>query len=152
MNKAFRVVLSSSLFILLCSLAVSSPAQTESSRHGSNSHVGPGNVIVTPKFGGTILGFDIDQNGTEGLFSESFSAGCGYATETFDQKTGDIIKVLSKGSGCGDDEVTRGIVGNSIGLVEHDHEIKFDDFDATYRLVSPVSANQFNGSWTPPGA
>lgn len=108
-------------------------------------------MIVTPKFGGTILGFDVDQNGSEGLLSEASANGCGYATETFDQKTGAIIMVLSKGSGCGDDEVTRGIVGTSIGLVEHDHEIKFEDFDATYRLVSPVSANQFNGSWTPPG-
>ncbi len=108
-------------------------------------------MIVTPKFGGTILGFDVDQNGTEGLFSESFAGSCGYATETFDQKTGKIVTVLDKGSGCGDDDVTRGIVGNSIGLVEHDHEIKFDYFKATYHLVNPVSGNQFTADWTPPG-
>lgn len=113
--------------------------------------IGPGNVIVTPKFGGTILGFDVDQNGSEGLLSESATNGCGYATETFDQKTGDIIKVLRKSSSCNDDDVTRGIVGSSIGLVEHDHEIRFDYFKATYQLVDPVSGNEFTASWTPPG-
>jgi hypothetical protein len=113
--------------------------------------IGPDSVIVTPKFGGTILGFDVDQNGAEGLLSESYAGGCQYATETFDQKTGEIVKVLDQGSGCGDDDVTRGIVGNSIGLVEHDHEIRFDYFRATYHLVAPVSGNQYTADWTPPG-
>jgi hypothetical protein len=132
-------------FLFLCS-AISLSAQLSKARPS-----GPGSVIVTPKFGGTILGFDVDQNGTEGLLSESSTSGCGYATETFDQKTGAIIKILSKGSSCADDEVTRGIVGSSVGLVEHDHSLKLDYFKATYELVNPVSANQFNGSWTPPG-
>lgn len=113
--------------------------------------IGPGSVVVTPKFGGTILGFDVDQNGSEGLLSEASVNVCGYATETFDQKTGKIIKVLSQGSSCADDEVTRGIVGSSVGLVEHDHSLRPGYFKATYKLVSPVSGNQFNSSWTPPG-
>jgi hypothetical protein len=113
--------------------------------------VGPGSVIVTPQFRGTILGFDVDQNGSEGLLSEASSNGCGYATETFDLETGKIMKVLDTGNDCGSDDVTRGIVGNSIGLVEHDNEIRFDYFKATYNLVSPVSANRYTGTWTPRG-
>ncbi len=35
-----------------------------------NPAAGSGSVIVTPKFGGAILGYDIDRNGTEGLLSE----------------------------------------------------------------------------------
>jgi hypothetical protein len=98
-NKSFLPTLAALFF---CS-TVSLWAQLSQRRPA----VGPGNVIVTPRFGGTILGFDVDQNGTEGLLSESSTSGCGYATETFDQKTGAIIKVLSKGSSCADDEVTR---------------------------------------------
>ena len=50
-------------------------------------------VIVQPKFGGQILGYDIASKGSEGLFSEAFAEPNGntlVATEAFDQKTGAI--------------------------------------------------------------
>jgi hypothetical protein len=33
--------------------------------------VGPGKVIVHSRFGDRIFGFDIDQNGTEGVLTEA---------------------------------------------------------------------------------
>ena len=47
-------------------------------------------VIVNTKFGGQIFGFDIDQNGIEGILSEAQTLSNGKvlaAVETFDQKT-----------------------------------------------------------------
>ena len=148
--KSSGMMLQGLTFAMIIAMLSGRPAAQDANKTPGR-RIGPGNVIVTPKFGGTILGFDVDQNGTEGLFSESSTNGCGYATETFDQSTGKIIQVVRKGTSCADDEVTRGIVGSSVGLVEHDHSIKLDYFRATYELVNPVSANQFNGTWTPPG-
>lgn len=129
-------------------LSCSSEAQVP----GSGEYIGPGDVIVTPKFGGTILGFDVDQNGSEGLLSEAGGGGnCIYATETFDLSTGKIVKVLHRASSCVDDDVTRGIVGTSVGLVEHDYYIGRGYLNITFELVNPVGGNQFTGSWTPPG-
>ena len=31
---------------------------------------GPGKIVVRPKFGGPVSGYDIDQNGTEGVLTE----------------------------------------------------------------------------------
>ena len=47
-------------------------------------------ITVHPKFGGQILGYDVDQNGTEGVLSEYVDQAGGTvlaATETFDQST-----------------------------------------------------------------
>src|SRR5258708_7742019 len=60
---------------------------------------GPTPVIVQSKFGGQIFGFDIDQNGTEGVLTEAqtFSSGKVLAAvETFDQQTGKILSVLAE--------------------------------------------------------
>lgn len=137
------------VFLLLCSIG-SARAQLP---HSSKPPVGPGNVIVTPALGGDILGFDIDQDGSEGLLSEFKMVGktCPYATETFDQKTGKIVQIIRQGTDCADSDVTRGIVGSSVGLVEHDHSLRVDYFKATFQLLDPLEGNQFTGSWTPPG-
>jgi hypothetical protein len=63
----------------------------------SEPAVAPSSVIVHSKFGGQIFGFDIDPNGNEGILSESTSLPGGRylaAVETFDQTTGNIIKVV----------------------------------------------------------
>src|SRR5579863_10107826 len=60
---------------------------------------GAGSTIVHSKFGGQIFGFDIDQNGTEGVLSESQTVGVNkflVAVETFDQASGKILDVVSK--------------------------------------------------------
>jgi hypothetical protein len=114
--------------------------------------VGSGPVIVHSRFGGQIFGFDIDQNGTEGILSEAKTISGGNvvaAVETFDQTTGNILKVLTKAQTM-DDFLTLGVVGGSVGLVEHEHVLGFLKVQRTFGLVNPVSGNKFNGSWTPP--
>ena len=114
--------------------------------------IGAGNVIVHSRFGGQIFGFDIDQRGTEGVLSESQNVGGGQylaAVETFDQKTGNIIKVVTK-LVSKDDFVTLGVVGNSVGLVEHEHVKGIYVVKRIYELMNPLSSNAFTGTWTPP--
>ena len=86
---------------------------------GQNQPVGPGTTLVQSKFGGQIFGFDIDQNGTEGVLSESQLLSNGNvlaAVETFDQKTGKILKVVSKME-TQDDFLTLGIAGDRKSVV-----------------------------------
>ena len=104
-------------------------------------------ITVHPKFGGQILGYDVDQNGTEGVLSEYVDEPDGTvlaATETFDQSTGAIIKVLKKTRGH-DDFSTQGVFGRSVGLVLFQH-----DGVNSFLTANPLSLNAFNGSWTPP--
>lgn len=114
--------------------------------------VGPGNTIVQSKFGGQIFGFDIDQNGTEGVLTEAQLLENGKvlaAVETFDQTTGKILKVVKKLE-TEDDFVTLGIVGTSIGLVEHEHVTGIYVSKRIYELLNPLDSNQFTGTWKPP--
>ena len=79
----------------LISLTAVGLAQTNELRPDSPS--GPTGVIVHSQFGGQIFGFDIDQNGTEGLLAEAKSLANGNvlaAVETFDQASGHILNVV----------------------------------------------------------
>ncbi len=109
-------------------------------------------MIVHSKFGGQIFGFDIDQNGTEGLFSEAQTLANGQvlaAVETFDQRTGQILTVVAK-TQTSDDFVTLGVVGNSVGLVEHEVETSLFRVTRKFQVINPLNSNQFTGTWTPP--
>jgi hypothetical protein len=111
-----------------------------------------GTTIVNTKFGGQIFGFDIDQNGTEGVLSEAQTLPDGNvlaAVETFDQKTGKIIKVVSQ-SQTQDDFVTMGIVGKSVGIIENEHVISLFNVKRVFGLLNPLSSNSLNGTWKPP--
>ena len=112
---------------------------------------GPGSVIVHSKFGGQIFGFDIDQNGTEGVLSESRIVGSQdmAAVETFDQATGTIIKVVKKILSK-DDFVTFGVTGTSTGLVEREDVKTLYVSKRVYEELSPLDANRFTGTWQPP--
>jgi hypothetical protein len=117
-----------------------------------NSAPGAGKLLVHSKFGGQIFGFDIDQNGTEGLLSEALMLQNGNvlaAVETFDQKTGKILKVVTK-TETQDDFVTLGIVGTSVGLILHEHEVSFEHVKRTFHTLNPLDSNQLTGLWTPP--
>jgi hypothetical protein len=113
---------------------------------------GPTGVIVHSQFGGQIFGFDIDQNGTEGLLTEAKTVSGGRvvaAVETFDQTTGAILKVISKTTTM-DDFLTLGVVGNQVGLVEREHVQGFLNITRSFKILNPLSSNRFTGSWTPP--
>jgi|SRR5271155_1787211 hypothetical protein len=128
-------------------------AAAQTSKSVSKTPKGPGKVIVHPALGGVIFGFDVDQNGSEGLLSEAVLDGsCPYASETFDQKTGKIIKVVRRGKskGCGDDDVTWGVVGTSVGLVEHQHSPTLDHLQMSFPILNPLDGNQVTSSWLSP--
>ncbi|HUO13852.1 MAG TPA: hypothetical protein VMX38_02605 [Verrucomicrobiae bacterium] len=129
--------------------AISLTAQTNE----VTSDAGVGNrVIVHSRFGGQIFGFDIDQSGTEGVLSEALTLANGNvlaAVETFDQQTGKILDVLTK-TETQDDFVTLGVVGSSVGLIEHEHVISLDHVQRTFQVINPLSANKLTGKWTPP--
>lgn len=127
-------------------------AATESSPEvGSAGQVpptGPGNVFVTPRFGGYILGWGIDPTGTEGLLSEYITLQDGnffIATETFDQKTGKILKVLAKQNDTQDNYVTWGVFGKQVGLDEFQQPT-----GNVFPVAKPLNENKFTSAWTPP--
>jgi hypothetical protein len=147
--SASRISHTFTFTLLLCVFALASPSSAQSPDELQPNGAGH---TVHSKFGGQIFGFDIDQNGTEGVLSESQDLSNGNilaAVETFDQKTGKILKVLIKTETM-DDFVTMGVVGNSIGLVEREHEISFLHLKRTFHLINPMDVNKFNGLWTPP--
>jgi hypothetical protein len=139
----------------LCLVAVNALSQTSNgspSAQFSPGAIGPGNVIVQSKFGGQIFGFDIDQNGTEGVLTEAQTLPDGRvlaAVETFDQATGKIVRVVKKITSK-DDFITLGIVGTSVGLVEREHVKGIFVDSRIYSVLNPLAANMFTGTWTPP--
>ena len=111
-----------------------------------------GRVVVHGKFGGRIFGFDIDQNGSEGVLSEAVRLDNGdllAAVETFDLRTGEIIAVLAT-TQSQDDFLTLGVVGNGVGLIEFEHEIDLLNVERTFHVINPLSSNRFTREWTPP--
>ena len=114
--------------------------------------VGPGTTVVHSQFGGQIFGFDIDQNGTEGVLSEAQDIGGGKfltAVETFDQTSGAILQVVKKLE-TKDDFLTLGIAGTSAALVEHEHVGKIFVSKRIYEELNPMSKNKFTGIWKAP--
>jgi hypothetical protein len=157
--KSFCLSIRVGAIALLCIFAVGRPsavvaqAQDEQSGYGQKAPIGGGTTFVTAKFGGSIFGFDIDQNGTEGVLSEGQTLPNGKtlaAVETFDQATGKILKVVTKTENLGD-FVTEGIVGTSIGLVEHEEESHgIYVTNRVYEELNPLDANKFTGKWKAP--
>ncbi|HXR16283.1 MAG TPA: hypothetical protein VN777_08705 [Terriglobales bacterium] len=139
-----------SLFALSCLVvltATAAPAAMQGDEFQPTPAAGTGNVIVTPKFGGAILGYDIERSGTEGLLSEYITLSGGdffVATETFSQKTGAILKVVAKENQTQDDYVTQGIFGNiGLDLFQHAGQNHF-------LTINPLDGGKFTGKWTPP--
>ncbi len=137
------------LFLFLCGAAF---AQSNENDLQPKPATGPGKVIVHSKFGGQIFGFDIDQNGTEGVLSEAKVQNNGTvlaAVETFSQSSGKILKVVSE-TQTEDDFITLGVVGTSVGLVEHEHVRGIRVVSRTFNTMNPLSSNKNTGVWTPP--
>src|SRR5579859_4506206 len=131
------------LACLFCSVSSLSFGQSDQSQPATP-------VIVHSKFGGQIFGFDIDQNGTEGVLAEAQTLSGGNveaAVETFDQRTGKILAVLIK-TLTQDDFITLGVVGNSVGLIEREHVVSFLNVQRTFHTINPLTGNKFTGKWT----
>jgi hypothetical protein len=143
-----------SFWLVLLTLC-SATAYSQTNEFQTNPAAGPNGVFVHSRFGGQIFGFDIDQNGTEGLLAESKTLSNGNvlaAVETFDQATGNILSVveLTQPSHSQDDFLTMGVVGNSVGLYEHEHVSQITVSSRTFNVLNPLSSNRITGSWTPP--
>ena len=146
-NVAKVYLFAAIFFCLLSSLSSLSLAQSN-----ANHPTGPNGIVVKSKFGFQIFGYDIDQNGTEGVLAEALLQSNGNvlaAVETFNQKTGKITKVLTQ-TDDQDDFIVRGVVGTSVGLYEHEHVISFLNVQRTFDSVNPLSGNKITGLWTPP--
>jgi hypothetical protein len=130
------------ILLLAASLLAASAATTAASQ-------ARGSIIVHSALGGTIIGYDVDQNGTEGVLSEYVvlqGAGFEIAIETFDQKTGKV-KIIRKIQSTGD-FITLGVVGTSIALVERQFANPYV-YKTTYDTLDPLDANKITGHWTP---
>jgi hypothetical protein len=115
--------------------------------------VGPNGIIVQSQFGGQIFGFDIDQAGKEGVLAESHRQDDGTtlaAVETFDQRTGQIIRVIRETITDDDDFVALGVTGNSVGLIEREQVRGQFNVVRTFLTIDPLRRNRFTGRWTPP--
>jgi hypothetical protein len=132
-------------------VSANSDAASPADEFQANPAAGKG-VMVHTKFGGQILGFDIDQSGTEGVFSEYVAEQGGknlVATETFDQKTGKILKVVAKQNETENDYATEGVFGNHLGLVLYQHVVN-NQVENHFLTMDPLDTNKFTGKWTPP--
>jgi len=139
---------------LVCSLlllaAVIGYAQDDAFQ--SDPAAAAGSIFVHSQFGGQIFGFDIDQNGSEGVLSEAQDLSNGKvlaAVETFDQATGNILNVVIE-TQTQDDFLTMGVVGNGVGLVEREHVVSLLNVHRSFAEINPLSGNKFNHLWTPP--
>jgi hypothetical protein len=156
MNHLFAVqflTLISALVTGLFCFAGLSPRVVKADDFRPNSTAGTGaGVIVQNRFGGQILGFDIDQASHERVLTEYQNLDNGNvlaAVETFSQTTGQILRVILR-TQRRDDFVTLGVVGNSVGLVEREHPRSLFNVVRSFLLLNPLSSNQVTGMWTPP--
>jgi hypothetical protein len=148
MKNAFSRLTVATLLCLCCLTASFAAGQdTESEPVGGKV------VVVQDKFGGQIFGYDIDRNGTEGMLSEIVGLSDGnlmLATETFDQKTGKIIKVVHKKTETQDNFITLGIEGSHVGLEEVEHVKGIFVDKLTFDTINPLNGNKLTAPWTPP--
>jgi hypothetical protein len=130
------------------------PSVTEARENEQSEPVGvPDDVFVHTALGGFILGYDIDPTGNEGILAEALTLSDGrhnVAVETFDQKTGQIINIISQETDSKNDYVALGIVGRSVGLVEHEIVRGMFVSQRRYSTLNPLDSNRITGKWTPP--
>jgi hypothetical protein len=113
------------------------------SRHATHQTVGLGKVLTSKN--GQIFGFDIDQNGSDGVLATAADV------ETFDQDTGTIISSFPKknppGTSYGADGIFTGDVALITRYVVPKGKIYAKRF---YDVMNPVAAEKFTGKWTQP--
>ena len=140
-----RVAALAALVCAFCFFDPAAPAQSIPTASGT--------VFVKTALGGTIFGYDVDQNGTEGVLSEALLVAGGkvnIATETFDQTTGKIVKIVEEQTNTGNNFVTFGVYGNSVGLFEVELVKGLFVNQRLYATINPLSSNKVSGKWTPP--
>jgi hypothetical protein len=128
------------------------PRQSGATRQVRHT-VGLGSILTT-KDGGQVFGFDINQNGSDGVLASAQTVGSSIfkvSVETFDQDTGKITKSFAKYTGHRNSYGMDGIVAGDVALITHYVEPVGQIYaKRVYDVMNPVTANKFTGSWTPP--
>jgi hypothetical protein len=115
--------------------------------------------VLRDAFGGEIFGWDIDQNGSDGVLSETANESQPpyllNAIETFDEVSGKITKVVQKTrtESNGPVPVVDAIAGNDVGLIDDEYDYVQNGQivrDDKFLEMNPVSGNKITGSWKPP--
>lgn len=138
--------------LCLCGFTVATAQSRASGAIQSSLPIGQG-FVVQDFFGGQILGYGVDENGTEGLLSEYVSLPDGnllIATEVFDQNSGAVIGIVEREVETQDNFVTLGVLGSHVGLRQIQHVQNGYVTSRTYNILNPLSGNKFNGAWLPP--
>lgn len=110
--------------------------------------------ILTTKDGGQIYGFDVDQNGNDGILASAADTSqpgvFKVSVETFDQTTGKITKSFASSTGKRNSYAVNGIYAGDVALVTHFVTPKNSIYATRkYRTVAPVTGGKFTGNWTP---
>jgi hypothetical protein len=118
--------------------------------HRDGGSLGP---VLTTSDGGGIDGFDIDENGNDGILA---SGGNELSLQTFDASSGKITKTFGIIKG-------RQVRRQSDYVVDaiFDHDIALVDFQRAgnpgktptqdmYKLIDRVTGEKISGTWTPP--
>ncbi|HEY1731156.1 MAG TPA: hypothetical protein VGG15_05390 [Terriglobales bacterium] len=139
--------------VLLLSAAIAISQDNPSGPYPSPAgQVGQG-FTVQDFYGGQIVGYGVDQFGSEGVLSEYVEQSNGnllIATETFNQATGRVLAVVERVTGTHDNFVTLGVVGTHIGLREWEHVQGLYVHNISFNTMNPLSGNRMNGNWLPP--
>jgi hypothetical protein len=111
--------------------------------------------ILTTKDGGQIYGFDINQNGDDGVLASAQTVSGNGATlvsvETFNQNSGKISKSFAKYLGLKNSYGVDGIFAGDVALITHFIEPKGSIYAIRkYDVMNPVTAEEFTGQWTSP--
>ncbi|MGA8574617.1 MAG: hypothetical protein WB609_02880 [Candidatus Cybelea sp.] len=125
-------------------------AQRATAVRGNGGSLGP---VLSTSDGGQIFGFDVDQNGKDGvLASASYTE---ISVQTFNTVTGKITKTFGVKTGRpvqkGDDYVADGIFAGDVGLIDFQKAGKPGVSPAhdIYHAMDPVSGKKFTGPWSP---
>jgi hypothetical protein len=136
--------------------AVSSQVFSTQLRTGGHRHTVGLGPVVTSAFGGQIFGWDMNQNGNDGLLTETvLGSSVINAIETFDESTGEITKVVQKVQriNANVEPVVDAVAGDDVGIIDVERDfvvgsrIKRDDH---FDIMSPVSGNKITGKSHPP--
>jgi hypothetical protein len=112
-------------------------------RQAVRHSVGLGKVLTSKN--GEIYGYDIDQNGSDGVLATASDV------ETFDQDSGKLTKTFPKHPKSNISYSVVGITTGDVGLI-----IKYVVPKGTiyanryYEVMNPVTKNNFTGQWKPP--
>ena len=148
--------------IVLGAGACSGPGMTPSgggvpaTRYGAvRGAIGLGPVLST-KLGGTVLGWDMNQNGNDGFLTEAVlrEHNVTFGTETFDETAATVTKLVNQKTvpGGNDEPFAEAVMGSDVGFIDVQRTVVHDGIihrDDGFRLMNPVAGNRVNGTSSP---